>query len=110
MTNWVRCSLGYLVVIDAPFQADRPTPFAYGNGLTSIPVDPEHVGRVIKIRYWRVFDDTMFTIEAMHTKSGEVVLRLAKGSGRSRASHMTMLCVPLTTTRDCPILAQKPLR
>ena len=72
---------GYFVVIDAPFQIDRPggSPFNYGNGLTNVPLEPRHAGMQFKIHYWGEYDDAMFTIGAIHEESGEVILLIEEG-------------------------------
>ena len=69
-----------LIVIDAPYYTDGPTPeFDYGQGVAYVPVEAKNTGRTFQSNCWGVHSQQMFTICAIDEEAQEVTLSVEDG-------------------------------
>ena len=81
---------GAFVCIDAPFYLETPSPFDYGDGTTTVPLETRNAGMQFETNCWGVHRRAIFTIGAIDE---ETVLSRSSSkptSSRCLATSATM--------------------
>ncbi len=67
------------VVIDAPFYLEPTSPFDYGQGTTTVPLESQNVGMAFTTNCWGVCRQEMFSIIAIDECNKTLCLEIVEG-------------------------------
>jgi hypothetical protein len=70
---------GHFLVIHAPFEVQPAVPFNYGIGFANMPLTPDNVGQKFRINYPGLYDEPMFTVDAIDQDAGVLTITLEPG-------------------------------